>query len=210
MRKGRLGFDRAFSSWQPRWSRLFLKIDAIERRMLLRSRGEGVITFFRTLFPAKTFWNESEFPAAARCTMPSISYVSSVRGTTMSTRDCAWVKPFFLSMTSGRTPRRVRKPASIAAIVAIESLLRGNARLCQNSIDARRQTALLKKQPVSGGAEPLACQLGVSALSVLHFSFSHFSNVLYVTIMTQRRALVNGQSNVCSWSAELGDGWCSV
>src|SRR3954452_6669125 len=70
-----------------------------------------------------------------------------------------------------------------AGIVAVEGLFRGNARLRQNGINARRQIALLKKQPEGGGANPLACLLGAGVLPVFHGYSFHNRNVLYVTIM---------------------------
>src|SRR5260370_24638015 len=79
----------------------------------------------------------------------------------------------------------IDKVCLFVGIVAVEGLLRGNARLRQNGIDARRQVPLLKKELVGGDTEPLAGLLDAPALSMLHCCWPHFSNVLYVTIIAQ-------------------------
>src|SRR5260370_18231297 len=96
----------------------------------------------------------------------------------------------------------IDKECLLVGIMAVEGLLRGNARLRQNGIDARRQIALLKKEPVGSGAETLACLLGACVLSVFH-GYPFFSNVLYVTIMTRRTGIVKGPSDACTSSTRL-------
>jgi hypothetical protein len=68
----------------------------------------------------------------------------------------------------------IDKECLFVGIVAVEGLLRGNARLRQNGIDARRQVPLLKKELVGGDAEALAGLLDASALSLFHCYGSHF------------------------------------
>src|SRR6266487_6124646 len=82
----------------------------------------------------------------------------------------------------------IDKERLFAGIVAIEGLLRGNPRLQQAGINARRQIALLEKEPVGGSAKPLVGLLGTCILSAFHWHSSHnIRNVEYVTyIMTQR------------------------
>src|SRR3989442_1761847 len=71
--------------------------------------------------------------------------------------------------------QHIDKEFLFAGIVTIEGLLRGNTRLRQNGIDTGCQIALLKKQPLGCGAEPLARLLGACVLSVFHGYSSLFS-----------------------------------
>src|SRR6266568_1687665 len=84
----------------------------------------------------------------------------------------------------------IDKEGLLVGIVAVEGLLRGDTRLRQDGIDTCCQVPLLEKEPVGGGTKPLAGLLGACMLPVFHWHSSLFSNVLYVTIITQRRALV--------------------
>src|SRR5437879_2839855 len=89
--------------------------------------------------------------------------------------------------------QHIDKEILFAGIVTVEGLLRGNARLRQNGIDTGCQIALLKKQPLGCGAEPLACLLGACVLSVFHGRSSLLRNVLSVTIVTWRTLVVKSQ-----------------
>src|SRR5437868_2428769 len=89
--------------------------------------------------------------------------------------------------------QHIDKEILFAGIVTVEGLLRGNARLRQNGIYTGCQIALLKKQSLGCGAEPLSCLLGACVLSVFHGYSSLFRTVLYVTIITRRTLIVKGQ-----------------
>src|SRR6266568_8338988 len=92
----------------------------------------------------------------------------------------------------------IDKECFLVGIVAVEGLLRGNARLRQDGTNACRQVPLLEKEPVGSGTKPLAGLLGACVLSVFHFHPSHNRNVKYVTIMGQRAVIVKGQSDAYS------------
>src|SRR5690242_15500642 len=62
----------------------------------------------------------------------------------------------------------IDKEGLLVGVVTVESLLRGNTRLGQNGIDACCQVALLKKQPMGGCAQPLACLLCTAVRLVFH------------------------------------------
>src|SRR5690348_12024237 len=53
-----------------------------------------------------------------------------------------------------------------AGVVAVERFLRGDTRRLPDRVDARRQIALLKKEPLSGGADALACLFSAAVPSV--------------------------------------------
>src|SRR5215469_17320101 len=76
----------------------------------------------------------------------------------------------------------IDKERLFVGIMTVEGLLRGNTRLRQDGINARRQVPLLEKQPVGGGTQPLACLLGACVLPVFHSSHS----VITVTYSTLR------------------------